>query len=219
MKNLLILLSLALLLSGCKPDEFKATIYTSDVQIAYTDEVIEVPILISFSLLGDDDQGIFDRVINASKKYLSPNSNFSKSKAMMGEVLVIETKIPMGSSELLSKYLQNNNRLATLLISNTNENSFKISLERTRYTSIFGAELNNINMMLSLDMPAKKSIFRVSSDSRKPVKVSALAVFVARKPYLKYSRTLDRRDFVEIKFSGGDGSVYSEISPVINISK
>jgi ABC-type uncharacterized transport system auxiliary subunit len=49
MKNLLILLSLALLLSGCKPDEFKATIYTSDVQIAYTDEVIEVPILISFS--------------------------------------------------------------------------------------------------------------------------------------------------------------------------
>ncbi len=218
MKNLLLLLSFAILLSGCKPDEFKTTIYTSDVQIAYSDEVIEVPILISFSLLGDDDQGIFDRVINASKKYLSPKSDFSKSKTMMGEVLVIETKIPMGSSELLSKYLQNNNRLATLLISNTDKGSFQISLEKTRYTSIFGAELNDINMMLDLDLPAKKSIFRVSSDSRTPIKVSALAVFVAKKPYLKYSRTLDRRDFVEIEFSGGDGSVYSEISPVINIT-
>jgi len=36
--------------------------------------------------------------------------------------------------------------------------------------------------------------------------------------YLKYSRTLDRRDFVEIEFSGHTESVYSEISPVINIT-
>jgi len=216
MKILLLLLSFSLLLSGCKPDEFKATIYTSDVQIAYSDKVIEVPVLISFSLLGDDNQGIFDRVISTSKRYLSPDSIFSKSKAIMGEGLVIETKIPMGSAELLSNYLQNNNRLATLLISNTNEDHFQISLEKTRNTPIFSSELKNINMMISLDLPAKKSIFRVSSDSRKPVQVSALAVFVYKKPYLKYSKMLDRRDFVEIKFSGG---VYSKISPVINISK
>ena len=74
MKILLLLLSFSLLLSGCKPDEFKATIYTSDVQIAYSDKVIEVPVLISFSLLGDDNQGIFDRVISTSKRYLSPDS-------------------------------------------------------------------------------------------------------------------------------------------------
>jgi len=110
MKNLLLILSFALLLSGCKPDEFKTTIYTSDVYSAHSDEVIEIPVSVSFSLLGDDDRGIFDRVINSSKRYLSPNSNFSKSKTMMGEVLVIETKIPMGSSELLSKYLQNNKK-------------------------------------------------------------------------------------------------------------
>lgn len=219
MKKILLLLSFVSLLSGCKPREINTTIYTSDVQIAYSDEVIEVPLLISFSLFGEDKQDILDKVISASKTYLSPDSIFSKSKASMGDKLVIETKIPMGNSELLSKFLQNNNRLATLLISNTDQNSFQVSLEKTRYTSVFDAELYNINIMMGLELPAKKTIFRISSDSRKPVEVSALAVFVSQKPYLKYTRTLDRRGFVEIEFSGSDGSVYSEIPPVINISK
>ena len=217
MRYILTILFLSFLLSGCKPDKFEASVYSSDVNIAYEEEVIEVPILISFSLLGDDDQGIFDRVISASKQYLSPKSNFSKSNTMMGERLVIETKIPMGSSTLLSKYLQNNKRLASLVISKTN-NTYDISLEKTLYTSVFSNILNNINIMLELDLPAKESIFRVSSDSRKPINVSALAVFVSKKPYLEYSKTLERREFVEIEFSGEDGSVYSEVSPIIHIS-
>ena len=220
MKYVLVILSIAFFLSGCKPDEFNTTIYTSDVDIAYTDEVIHTPVVVSFSLLGNDDQGIFDRVISASKKYLSPESSFSKSSTMMGERLVIETKIPMGSSELLSKYLQNNRRLAALVVSKSNsvKDTYEISLAKTSYTSTFSNVLNNINILLELDLPAKESIFRISSDSRKPVKVSALAVFVSKKPYLKYSKQLERRDFVEIEFSGEEGSVYSEVSPVFNLS-
>ena len=217
MHKLLLMIMSALLLSGCKPDEFKTTIYTSDVYSAYSDEVVDVPALISFSLLGDDD-GMFDKVITSSKKYLSPNSEFYKSTGMMGDVLVIETKIPMGSSELLSKYLKGNTRLAALLITNPTASNFKISLEKTAHTQFLDNELNNINMMLDLDLPAKNSIFRVSSDSTKPTKVSAIAVFVAKKPYIRYSRTLHKRDFTEINFNGGSGSVYSEISPVITIS-
>lgn len=220
MRYVLAILSISVLLSGCKPDKFNTTIYTSDVDIAFTDEVIEVPIVASFSLLGEDDQGIIDRVITASKRFLSPKSNFSKSSTMMGERLVIETKIPMGSVKLLSKYLQNNKRLAALVVSKNNaiKDTYEISLEKTSYTSNFSTILNNINILLELDLPAKESIFRITSDSRKPIEVSALAVFVSKKPYLIYSKKLERRDFVEIEFSGEEGSVYSEVSPILNLS-
>ena len=68
-------------------------------------------------------------------------------------------------------------------------------------------------MMLSLDLPAEETTFRVSSDSRKLVEVLATAVFVSKKPYLQFSKELNRRDSVEITFSGKEGSVYSEIPP------
>jgi len=42
---------------------------------------------------------------------------------------------------------------------------------------------------------------------------------VSKKPYLNYSKTLNRRDSVEIEFKGDSGSVYSEIYPVLEIKK
>ena len=69
--------------------------------------------------------------------------------------------------------------------------------------------------MLGFSLPADDTNFRVISDSRNEVTVGATAVFFSEKPYLYFSKTLKRRDEAEIVFKGGEGSVYSEIDPVI----
>ena len=212
-------LPLALLLaflSACKPGEFKADLYTSDIEIARDGEVLDVPVSVSFSLLGNDDQGIFDRVVQIAKRSLSPDSTFSKSKAMMGERLVIDTKLPMGNKDSLKKYLDSNNRLAVFLVEE-GKSSTSVSLVPTALVKTLSKQIQDINILLSLRLPPSKSLIRVSSDSRKPVEVSGIAVFVSKKPYLNYSKTLNRRDSVEIEFKGDSGSVYSEIYPILNI--
>ena len=69
--------------------------------------------------------------------------------------------------------------------------------------------------MLGFSLPADDTTIRVISDSRNEVTVGVTAVFVSKKPYLYFSKTLKRRDEAEIVFKGGEGSVYSEIEPVI----
>ena len=71
--------------------------------------------------------------------------------------------------------------------------------------------------MLGLELPAKNTSFRVVSDSKKKVKVSATAVFSEKKPYLHFSKDIKKRKSVVIDFKGGDGSGYSEIAPHFNV--
>ena len=202
----------SLLLVGCKPDAMNVELYTTDIDLASNGEVFEVPVKVSFSLLGDDKDGTLDRVSQASKKYLSTDSSFSRSKAMMGERLVIDTKLPLGDANSIQKFLKTNTRLAILEVTSDNGSNL-VSIKATPSLRTFDRELRGINMMLSLDLPAKETVFRISSDSRKPVEVVATAVFVSKKPYLQFSKELNRRDSVEITFSGKEGSVYSEIPP------
>jgi len=72
--------------------------------------------------------------------------------------------------------------------------------------------------MLSLDLPPKKSFLKILSDSRNTRNIFATAVFVSKKPYLNFSKKLERRDSIEIEFNGGSDSIYAEIPPVIQIS-
>ena len=103
----------AFLLAGCQPDQLTLEVYTSDVELAKT-EVIEVTATVSFSLLGDDKDGLLDRVSDLAIPYLSPGSEFSRSKGTLGENLVIKTKIPMGSKDQLTSYLATNMRLLAI---------------------------------------------------------------------------------------------------------
>ena len=203
-------------LSACTPSSTDISLYTSDVEVALEGEVVEVPINAAFSLFGDDEDGDLDKATMIAKKYVASDSVFSQSAGDWGDKLVIETTIPLGTEQSLKDYLASNNRVAILLVERVEEyGEIDVSIRTTEFASALDSELSDINFMLGFSLPADNTNFRVISDSRNEVKVGATAVFVSEKPYLYFSKTLKRRDEAEIVFKGGEGSVYSEIEPVI----
>ena len=189
--------------------------YTTDIEAANEGEVFEVPVRASFTLYSDDD-GELESASIIAEKYLAPDSIFSQSSGDWGETLVIETTIPIGTLDNLQNYLANNNRVAALLVEGSGE--LEVSLNSTDYADALNSELSDINFMLGFELPGDATNFRVISDNRNDVQVDATAVFVSEKPYLYFSKILERRDEAEIVFKGTSGSVYSEINPVIYVN-
>ena len=206
---------LIVFLTSCSPSNVAVSIYTTDIDVAQEGEVLEVPVMASFSLYSDDD-GELESASQIAEKYLAPDSIFSQSSGDWGETLVIETTIPMGTLDSLQNYLASNNRVAVLLVQGVDE--IEISLSSTDYADALNSELSDINFMLGFELPGDSTNFRVISDSRNEVQVDATAVFVSEKPYLYYSKVLKRRDEAEIVFKGTTDSVYSEINPLIYIN-
>ncbi len=206
---------LILFLSSCSPSVLDVTLYTTDIEAANEGEVFEVPVRASFTMYSDDD-GELETASAIAEKYLAPDSVFSQSSGDWGETLVIETTIPIGTLDNLQNYLANNNRVAVLLVENNGE--IEVSLNSTDYSDALNSELSDINFMLGFELPGDSTNFRVISDSRNNVQVDATAVFVSEKPYLYFSKELERRDEAEIVFKGTSGSVYSEINPIIYIN-
>ena len=206
---------LIVFLTSCSPSNVEVSIYTTDIDVAQEGEVLEIPVMASFSLYSDDD-GELESASQIAEKYLAPDSIFSQSSGDWGETLVIETTIPMGTLDSLQNYLASNNRVAVLLVQGVDE--IEISLSSTDYADVLNSELSDINFMLGFELPGDSTNFRVISDSRNEVQVDATAVFVSEKPYLYYSKVLKRRDEAEIVFKGTTDSVYSEINPLIYIN-
>ena len=92
-----------------------------------------------------------------------------------------------------------------------------VKVKPTETLSKLDDELSNINFMLGAEIPAKNTAFRIVSDSKGKVNVSATAVFSEKKPYLHFSKDIKKRKSVVIDFKGGDGSVYSEIAPIFGV--
>jgi len=206
---------LIIFLSSCSPSLLDVTLYTTDIEAANEGEVFEVPVRASFTMYSDDD-GELETASAIAEKYLAPDSVFSQSSGDWGETLVIETTIPIGTLDNLQNYLANNNRVAVLLVENNGE--IEVSLNSTDYSDALNSELSDINFMLGFELPGDSTNFRVISDSRNNVQVDATAVFVSEKPYLYFSKELERRDEAEIVFKGTSGSVYSEINPIIYVN-
>ena len=206
---------LILFLSSCSPSVLDVTLYTTDIEAANEGEVFEVPVRASFTMYSDDD-GELESASAIAEKYLAPDSVFSQSSGDWGETLVIETTIPIGTLNNLQNYLANNNRVAVLLVENNGE--IEVSLNSTDYADALNSELSDINFMLGFELPGDATNFRVISDNRNNVQVDATAVFVSEKPYLYFSKILERRDEAEIVFKGTSGSVYSEINPIIYVN-
>ena len=206
---------LILFLSSCSPSVLDVTLYTTDIEAANEGEVFEVPVRASFTMYSDDD-GELESASTIAEKYLAPDSVFSQSSGDWGETLVIETTIPIGTLDHLQNYLANNNRVAVLLVENNGE--IEVSLNSTDYADALNSELSDINFMLGFELPGDATNFRVISDNRNNVQVDATAVFVSEKPYLYFSKELERRDEAEIVFKGTSGSVYSEINPIIYVN-
>ena len=208
-------LLLIIFLSSCSPSVLDVTLYTTDIEAANEGEVFEVPVRASFTMYSDDD-GELESATVIAEKYLAPDSVFSQSSGDWGETLVIETTIPIGTLDNLQNYLSSNNRVAVLLVENTGE--LEVSLSPTDYADALNSELSDINFMLGFELPGDATNFRVISDNRNDVQVDATAVFVSEKPYLYFSKTLERRDEAEIVFKGTSDSVYSEINPIIYVN-
>ena len=206
---------LILFLSSCSPSVLDVTLYTTDIEAANEGEVFEVPVRASFTMYSDDD-GELESASTIAEKYLAPDSVFSQSSGDWGETLVIETTIPIGTLDHLQNYLANNNRVAVLLVENNGE--IEVSLNSTDYADALNSELSDINFMLGFELPGDATNFRVISDNRNNVQVDATAVFVSEKPYLYFSKELERRDEAEIVFKGTSGSIYSEINPIIYVN-
>ena len=208
----LTILLFALIIISCKPSNLEVEVYTSDIESVSEGEVVEVPLKATFSLMGEDTENQLPEAKKIALKYMPSDSEIEISKGTFGQVMTIVSSIPIGSSTALSKFLQQNPRIAMVVVENG-----MVTLQPTETIEKLDKELSKINFMLGLDLPAKNTSFRVVSDSKKKVKVSATAVFSEKKPYLHFSKDIKKRKSVVIDFKGGDGSDYSEIAPFFNV--
>ena len=208
----LIVYFFALIIMSCKPSRLEVEVYTSDIESASEGEVIEVPIKATFSLMGEDKENQLPLAKTKALKYMPSDSEIEISKGTFGKVMTIVSTIPLGNSSSLKKFLQQNPRIAMVVFEKG-----MVKLQPTETIGKLDKELSKINFMLGLELPAKNTSFRVVSDSKKKVKITATAVFSEKKPYLHFSKDLKRRKSVVIDFKGGDESVYSEIAPKFSV--
>ena len=204
----LIVFFFALIIVSCKPSTLEVEVYTSDIESASDGEIVEVPIKATFSLMGEDKENQLPEAKTKALKYMPSDSEIEISKGTFGKVMTIVSTIPLGNSSSLKKFLQQNPRIAMVVFEKG-----MVKLQPTETIEKLDKELSKINFMLGLELPAKNTSFRVVSDSKKKVKITATAVFSEKKPYLHFSKDLKRRKSVVIDFKGGDESVYSEIAP------
>ena len=203
---------ISLMIVGCKPSKIEIEIYTSDIESASDGEVVEVPIKASFGLMGEDKKNQLPDAKKIALKYMPGDSEIEITKGTFGKVMTIVTSIPIGSSSALSKFLKKNPRVAMLVV----EKGI-VKFQPTKTLKKLDKELSKLHFMMGAELPAKNTSFRVASDSKKKVNISATAVFSEKKPYLHFSKDLKKRKSVVIDFKGGDSSVYSEIAPHFSV--
>ena len=202
-----IIFFISILIVGCKPDNLEIEIYTSDIESASDGEVVEVPLKATFRLMGEDKENQLPLAKEVALKYMPNDSEIEISKGNFGQVMTIVSSIPSGSDSVVKKFLQQNPRIAMVIVENG-----MVTLQPTETLSKLDNELSKINFMLGAEFPAGNTAFRIVSDSKGKVNVSATAVFSEKKPYLHFSKDIKKRKSVVIDFKGGNGSVYSEIA-------
>ena len=161
-------------------------------------------------MMGEDEDNQLPKAKEIALKYLPTDSKVEVVKGDYGQTMSIVSSIPIGTSSALKKYLKKNKRIAMIVF----EKGI-VTLKQTKLLPKLDEELSGINFMLGAKLPASNTKFRIVSDSKKKVNISATAVFSEEKPYLNFSKDIKKRKSVVIDFKGGDESVYSQISPHI----
>ena len=200
-------------MSACKPDSIEIEVYTSDIKSVANGEVLEVPLKASFNLMGEDKENQLPKAKIIALKYLPSDSEVQIAKGTYGKVMSVVTTIPIGNKTGIQEYLKKNSRLAAVLVEG---GTVKI-LPTLAALKNLNKELSTINFMLSVNLPARSTTFRLVSDTKEKMNISAIAVFSEKKPYLIYSKDVKRRKSIELKFMGGSGSVYKEIPPQFSV--
>ena len=65
---------------SCKPSDVEIEIYTSDIESASDGEVVEVPLKVSFSLMGEDKDNELPDAKKLALKYMPGDSEIEISK-------------------------------------------------------------------------------------------------------------------------------------------
>ena len=175
-------------LNACNPNILETTIYTSDFEEVKNGEVIEVPMKLSFQMIGHDEDNSLEKSKNIAKNFLHPDSKFYITKGQYTQDFVVETFIPMikADNKIINTYFKTNKNLVSLYYHPkfTKRGSDKIELV---FQKSFANSLNNklfkINPLLQFKFPANEMKFRVISDSKKEKKVGAYSVWVSKKPF------------------------------------
>ena len=202
-----------IVLSACNPNSIEIEVYTSDIKSVSNGEVLEVPLKASFNLMGEDKENQLPKAKIIALKYLPSDSEVQIAKGTYGKVMSVVTTIPIGNKTGIQEYLKKNSRLAAVLVEG---GIVKFSPTTTALKKL-NKELSTIDFLLSVKLPASSTTFRIVGDTKEKMNISAIAVFSEKKPYLLYSKDVKRRKSIELKFMGGDGSVYNEIPPQFSV--
>ncbi len=221
-KIIFLLLALFIFLNACNPNISETTIYTSDFEEVKNGEIIEVPMKLSFQMIGDDADNSLEKSKNIAKNFLHPDSKFYITKGQYTQDFVVETFIPMIKADktIINTYFETNKNLVALYYHPkfTKRGSDKIELV---FQKSFANSLNNklfkINPLLQFKFPPNETKFRVISDSKKEKKVGAYSIWVSKKPFISKIASLKRRQEIEFVFKGGADSIYSNINPRIYV--
>ena len=95
LKISILLLFSFIFINACNPNISETTIYTSDFEQVKNGEVIEVPMKISFQMIGEDADNSLIKSKNIAKNFLHPDSKFYITKGEYTQDFVVETFIPM----------------------------------------------------------------------------------------------------------------------------
>lgn len=201
-------------LVGCKPDKMIVEIYTSDIQEAMEGSTLDIPVTLTFSLMGNDDEGLLPKATEVAKRYLNNDAEIKLSKGDFGDVMVIKCNIPIGNADTL----KDSNSPVGLLVFEDAVIGNSVKLIKGHTFDTLNQDLKGINFMLSAELPANSTVFRVISDTKSVTDIGAIAVFVDNKAELLFNKKLKRRESVDIEYRGGDASVYSTISPLLSVA-
>jgi hypothetical protein len=200
---------------GCRASSVDVILYTSDIDTAVS-EVVTVPIMATFSMMGKDEKGLLPQAIKIIDPYLAKNSKVNIVKGNYGDMLlVIETTMPIGTFDNLTNYQKPFLVYAELVVNK--DTSKSLYLVHTSTYKKLNRELRKLNRMLSLDFPAKRTNIRIISDSKEEKMVRARSTWISKKPELDFRKKLNKREEIEFVFKGRGDSVYSVIDPCVHM--
>lgn len=215
MKNLSRMISLLLAVISflsCKPDQIEIEIYASDIMDAMTEGVREVPVVMSFRLMGSDNDQEIEQATAIAKKYLPEGSEYNVAAGEIWDKFIIKSSIPIGKTADIEGYSLTEKTPLALHVEDG-----LVVLRETPNMSLLNEELKGINFLLKFELPAESTKFRIVGDSSRVLTVSAIAAFVDGKAELAWSRAMEKRKSVVIDFRGGEASVYSSIQPQFRV--
>ena len=199
-----VLLLLSLLLAACSPESAEIEIFISELLEAQKGELVLIPVRMTFSV-GEDDQEDLEEALAKASEYIEDLA-WEKVKGEYDTKLQGEFSIPLGSKEVVEKYLGTNQSPLAFTMSET-----LVVLQETPMLDALNKELSEINYMMSFDLPADETTIKIIGDSTKPVTVGAVAVFADGKPSLNFQQKIEKRKSVTLTFYGGETSVYSGV--------